>query len=546
MNRLTICVSLLVLSMLTSCSDSSTGSNSAEDLASVNAGVDTTVLEGETITLVAAVYPEGGSVIWTQVSGDFIEGFPTADELTVEVLAPSVASDSALVFSAEYTSLDGQIVYDEVTVQITNIDYAPISVISLEDDVSEPFSSYETITVLGTDSYDQDGEVSEYLWSQIDTNDPLNFTSEVSSSELQFKAPFVSVITTFTLQLTVTDNEGFQGVNTIDIQIAAGTGPIAANAGTDQAVDEYSTVTLDGSDSGSSVSEISCMWEQTYTSSTIVTIDDSESCITTFIAEDVNTEEDLVFTLTVMDEANNTDSDDVIITITPINLGLLHDTGITTCFNDSQEIDCNDSEFPNQDADIGRDAISDLLDKTGYGPRSYDFTKFDDNGDEIDDPSSALFSCVRDNFTGLIWEVKEVASIPEYQNLRGADNRYSFDDSQEALLTCPSDSSCGQEDFISSVNDLGFCGGRNWRLPTYLELLNVLDYNDIDKDNLLPNDFFIETPDVAVGSNKFYWVSDGNAGGEATDYNWVLDLATGDDSTLAPNNLAYVILVREP
>lgn len=546
MNRLTICISLLVLSMLASCSDSSTGSNSAEDLASVNAGVDTTVLEGETITLLAAVYPEGGSVIWTQVSGDFIEGFPTADELTVEVLAPSVASDSTLVFSAEYTSLDGQIVYDEVTVQITNIDYAPISVISLEDDVSEPFSSYETITVLGTDSYDQDGEVSEYLWSQIDTNDPLNFTSEVSSSELQFKAPFVSVITTFTLQLTVTDNEGFQGVNTIDIQIAAGTGPIAANAGADQAVDEYSTVTLDGSDSGSSVSEISCMWEQTYTSSTIVTIDDSESCITTFIAEDVNTEEDLVFTLTVMDEANNTDSDDVIITITPINLGLLHDTGITTCFNDSQEIDCNDSEFPNQDADIGRDAISDLLDKTGYGPRSYDFTKFDDNGDEIDDPSSALFSCVRDNFTGLIWEVKEVASIPEYQNLRGADNRYSFDDSQEALLTCPSDSSCGQEDFISSVNDLGFCGGRNWRLPTYLELLNVLDYNDIDKDNLLPNDFFIETPDVAVGSNKFYWVSDGNAGGEATDYNWVLDLATGDDSTLAPNNLAYVILVREP
>jgi hypothetical protein len=532
---------LLVLSMVTSCSDSSSGSNSAEDLASVNAGIDSTVLEGETITLDATVYPDGGTVIWTQLSGDYIDGFPTTDELTVEVVAQSVSLDSELVFSAEYTSLDGQIVYDEVTVQVTNIDYDPISVISLEDDDSEPFNSYETITVSGTGSYDQDGEVSGYLWSQIDTNESLTFVSDTSSSELQFKAPFVATITTFTLQLTVTDNEGFQGINTIDIQIAAATGPIAANAGEDQAVDEYTTVTLNASDSGSSVSEVSCVWEQTYGSN--VTIDDTESCITTFIAADVDTEEDMIFTVTVIDTAANTDSDDAIITVTPINLGLLHDTGITTCFNDSEEIDCDDSDFPEQDADTGRDAISDLLDKTGDGPRSYDFTKFDANGDELDN-DSLIFSCVRDNFTGLIWEVKQSASIPEFENLRGAENYYSMDDSQDPLVSCPSDSSCGQDVLISSVNDAGFCGGANWRLPTYLELLNLMDYNDVDNGYLLPSDFFTETPDVAVLGHKFYWVSDGSAEGGTTDFNWVLDLATGDDSAILTSSLAYVILVR--
>lgn len=543
MNRVFFCFYSVIFVLLSACSDSSGGSSSAANIASVNAGADREVLEGQLITLDAVVYPEGGTVVWVQTQGPFIEGFPTEDELLIEVQAPAVTADADLVFQAEYTSLDGQVVFDEVTIEVTNIDYPPIAIAKLDDTIVPPYATYQEVSVFGTDSYDQDGEIRQYKWQQVDSNPPLNFISDDESSELQFKAPFVSEITQFTLQLTVTDNMGLQGSNTINVQIAAASTVIAANAGADQEVDEFTIVSIDGSDSASSVSDVSCIWQQTH--GTQVELDNAESCVTQFIAPDVDAVDELIFVLNVADTAGNEASDKTIVTINPVNLGLLHDTGITSCFSDSEEIECGGTEYPEQDADTGRDNISELLDKSGDGPRSFDFTKFDENGDELPN-NSLVFSCVRDNFTGLIWEVKQGASIPEFENLRGAENYYSLDSEQPALSSCPSDSNCGQEQFIDEVNELGFCGGKNWRLPTYIELLNLMDYNDTDSDNLLVSDYFTNTPDVAALGHKFYWVSDGSAEGGTTDFNWVIDLATGDDSAILTNRVAYVILVRTP
>lgn len=544
-NKLSICIYLIILIMISACNDSSGGSNSAANIASVNAGDDTVVVEGQTITLDATVYPEGGTVVWTQISGPTIEGFPTEDELIVEVISPSVSLDTELVFKAEYTSLDGQVVYDEIVVQITNVDYEPIALISIEDEDAQPFNTYDEISLSAVDSYDLDGEIREYAWSQIDENDALQFISDTSSEELKITAPFVTSITNYTLQLTVTDNMGLTGTNTVNVQIAASNSPIAANAGVDQEIDEFTTVELDASASASSVSEVSCKWEQTYPTTLFVSFDNENECITSFSAPDIDSQEEFIFVVNVTDDASNFASDQIVVTVNPINFGLLHDTGITNCFNATEEISCNDPDYPMQDADTGRDDVSDLLDKSGYGVRSFDFTKFDENGDELRN-DSLVFSCVRDNVTGLIWEVKQQPSIPEFQNLRGAENYYSMDDSQDALLSCPSGDNCGQEDFIASVNETGYCGGANWRLPTYLELLNILDYHDLDQSNLLVSDFFPYTPDNAALGHLFYWVSDGSAEGGTNDFNWVIDLATGDDSAILVNKVAYVILVRTP
>jgi len=545
MNKLSICIYLIILIVVSACNDSSGGSNSAANVASVNAGDDITVLEGQTITLDATVYPEGGTVIWTQTLGPTIDGFPTADELTVEVVSPSVSLDTTLSFKAEYTSLDGQIVYDEIIVQVTNIDYDPIALITLEDEDAQPFNTYDEITLSGVDSYDLDGDIRQYAWTQIDSNDALQFITDTSSEELKITAPFVTSITSYTLQLTVTDNMGLTGTNTVNVQIAASDSPIAANAGVDQTVDEFTTVELDASASASSVSEVSCQWEQTYPTTISVSFDDANECITSFSAPDIDSQEEFIFVINVTDSSSNSDSDQVVITINPVNLGLLHDSGITNCFNNTEEISCTDPDYPMQDADTGRDQISALLDKSGDGVRSFDFTKFDENGDELPN-DSLVFSCVRDNFTGLIWEVKQQPSIPEFQYLRGAENYYSMDDGQDALLSCASGDNCGQEDFIASVNEAGYCGGANWRLPTYLELLNILDYNDLDQSNLLVSDFFPYTPDNAALGHSFYWVSDGSAEGGTNDFNWVIDLATGDDSAILMSRTAYVILVRTP
>lgn len=547
MNKLTICIYLTFSIMISACNDSTGGSNTAANVASVNAGADKEVLEGLPITLDAAVYPDGGNLVWVQTSGTFNEGFPTDGALSVDLVAPSVDVDTELVFRAEYTSLDGQIVYDEVKVQVTNVDYPPVAVIKLEDGIIQPFNTYEEFTIFGTDSYDSDGEIRKYSWTQVDTNSPLNFISDTTSSELLIVAPFVVNITNYTLQLTVTDNMGFTGINTVNVQIAASDSVIAANAGLDQTVDEFTRVDIDSSASVSSASDVSCLWQQTYPTTTSVVFDDAEQCITSFVAPDVDAQAEFIFEVTVMDEANNKASDQLMVTVNPVNLGKLHDTGIINCFNNTNEIGCDDSDFPKQDADTGRDEISVLLDKSGSGPRTFDFTKLDQNGDDLPN-SSTVFSCVQDNFSGLIWEVKQPRSIPEFQNLRGVDNLYSMDSSAEALASCTSESNCGQAEFIDNVNAAGYCGGSNWRLPTYLELLNIVDYNDVDKANLLVTEFFRYSPNSNNGNTEeqFYWVSDTSAIGGGGTSNWVLDLSTGDDSTILMNKVAYVILVRTP
>jgi hypothetical protein len=200
-----------------------------------------------------------------------------------------------------------------------------------------------------------------------------------------------------------------------------------------------------------------------------------------------------------------------------------------------------------QDAETGRSSVDELLDKFGVGQRGFDFTKLDVNGDELPD-NALVFSCVRDNFTGLIWEVKQPETIPQHTALRGADNYYSWDDTQAAGASCPSTSDCGVETFIEEVNSATYCGGANWRLPSYQELLGIMDYSALDSGYLLDRDLFPNKADPVTLGHLFHWVSDTYAGGGGESFHWVLDLQTGDDSAIRVSvpDMAYVILVRTP
>lgn len=528
--------------VLTACGGGGGGDGQdGSTVASVNLGADLTVLEGQTFTLSATVFPEGGSVTLTQVSGPFIEGFPIADTLTTEVTAPAISIDSQLVFRAEYDTGNGQRASDQLTVFVTNVNAAPVAVITEADGVVQPYSTYQTITLSAANSYDSDGEIRGYSWTQIDSNTELELVGASNESTVQIVAPFVSEITTYQIQLEVTDNFGLTGTNTINLQIDSADAEIAANAGLDQEVDEFSIVSIDGSQSVSTASDVSCAWS--VITAEQITFADANECKTTFIAPDVDTITQVGIQLTVTDTANNTDTDSLIVTVNPKDLGFLHDTGVTDCYDDNTVITCGGEDYPEQDADAGRDTVA--IDKSGSGERGFDFTKFDIFGDEL--PNSALvFNCVRDNFTGLVWEVKQPSANPRFSTLRSVDNYYSFDDSLDPLASCPDSDSCGVSDYLDAVNDSGFCGGANWRLPTFMELMNILDYNDVDQDSLLDPNFFPYTPDAAELGHKFYWVSEENAEGGGGAFQWVINLQTGDDSAIPMGNAAYIILVREP
>jgi len=529
--------------IISGCSDSGSAQPSAANIASVNAGNDQRTREDQTISISAVGYPEGGTVSWAQLQGPAITEFPTEFTLDLELTPPSVNLDTELVFEVTYTAPSGQVVKDTVSVFITDVNQSPIAIAEVTNENLPPFKTYETVNLSAENSTDSDGEIRQYEWRQIDDNPALSFTTPVNQSQVSFEAPFVSKITNYKLQLTVIDNFGLSDTNILDVQIAASAASIAANAGDDQNVDEFTQVVLDGSESISTVSDVSCAWQQT--SGTAVNISNSGECQAEFIAPDVDSTDLLAFKLTVTDNGNNTASDTTTVAVNPLNLGNLHDTGVIECYDSQQVISCGNESFPNQDAESGRDAVRQNIDKSGSGEQAFDFTKFDANGDEISN-DALVFSCVRDNFTGLIWEVKQPTLNPQFGSLRGVENYYSYDDSAVAQSSCPSTDDCGVEKFVEAVNEQTFCGGANWRLPTYLELMAIMNYGDVDADSLLDPEFFPYSPNSATLGHKFYWVSDASAEGGAEKFNWVMDMQTGDDAAILLGASAYIRLVRTP
>lgn len=154
----------------------------------------------------------------------------------------------------------------------------------------------------------------------------------------------------------------------------------------------------------------------------------------------------------------------------------LNDTGIDWCGNDdTNHLGCPVASHPGQDGDFGRDALAreGLLDKVGAGAAGFDYTKLDANGNDL--PASATdWSCVRDNHTGLIWEVKTTDG-----GLQDKDNTYTWynpdpdtnggDPGVQDGGNCTG-SACDTHGYVQAVNAQGLCGASDWRMPAVMEL----------------------------------------------------------------------------
>ncbi len=142
------------------------------------------------------------------------------------------------------------------------------------------------------------------------------------------------------------------------------------------------------------------------------------------------------------------------------------DTGLTKCYNNSVEIPCpfEGQDFHGQDAQY-------------RGPvRSY--TKLNGSGNPLPE-DAANWVMVRDNVTGLIWEVKEnMDDAEDYNNPHDADNRYTWCDINPDS-NGGNQGACGAhdtKDFIDDLNNANFGGHHDWRLPTLKELQTLIDY----------------------------------------------------------------------
>lgn len=205
--------------------------------------------------------------------------------------------------------------------------------------------------------------------------------------------------------------------------------------------------------------------------------------------------------------------------------GGLNDTGIDWCTDEfAFDLDCPVAGYEGQDGDFGRDAMvrHDKLDKVGSGAAGFDFTKIDQDGNLL--PESATeWSCVRDNQTGLIWEVKT-----DDGGLRDKDNTYTWFDPDPLVNggepgvqnggVCV-ESNCDTTGYVEAVNGGGLCGSRQWRMPTKQDLMSIYDRSvRINSSEVsIDTDYFPNS-----GQNRF-WSGSTIAGAPQSAWNVKLD-----------------------
>ncbi len=227
---------------------------------------------------------------------------------------------------------------------------------------------------------------------------------------------------------------------------------------------------------------------------------------------------------------------------TPPNLTIkLNDTGVTTCSNfDFNGLACPVEGFPRQDAQYGRDAqaLAGALNKVGGGEAGFDFTKLDGNGNSL--PANASqWDCVKDNFTGLIWEVKTTSG------LRSMNNTYSWYDPDNSKNggnagtqnggICTG-SSCDTDGYVQTVNSQGLCGASDWRMPDVNELSSIVHNAKASPIPNIDNGYFPNTPASAVWSSSPYAKDSNNS--------WYVDFSSGHVWYYSKFSNDHVRLVR--
>lgn len=211
-----------------------------------------------------------------------------------------------------------------------------------------------------------------------------------------------------------------------------------------------------------------------------------------------------------------------------------------------------DSVPAGQDAVYGRDATP-ATNSSVDGYNGFSFTKLGDDGQPLtiqdriysDIGSEELgtkWSCVQDNVTGLVWEIKtndgglhDKDWTYTWYNSTGI-NTGSWGGNPDGFDQCSYITRCDTEKYVADVNAIGLCGASDWRMPRIDELNSIVDRGRFDP--ALDTRFFPIT--ISPGA---YWSSSPSASDYR--YAWAVNFYYGYEISEAKDyRYGYVLLVR--
>lgn len=536
----------------------------------VNAGPDATVTEGATYAFSAQVSGGDGNYSFSwRVSPALSITHEDTSQAAASFVAPEVNSSTQYTFTLTVNDQSGNTASDETVITVAPVNLAPQANISVPQWQGLPANTFPggvEIILDGTASSDPDASstpgIASYHWSQLSGENVITGVA-TDLATLTITTPITNDTQNLTFQLEVTDSEG--AVDTIDaslsVQSASDTLPVV-DAGFSQGVFSGEIVILSGQASTSvpSARPLIFQWQR---SGNVVSptqqelvgqahngVDDDDALSTFAIAPAVASASVVVYTLTVTDANGNQVEDAINVRVRPMPTPLINDTGFLQQATNTALTQAQQNEFPGQDGQRGADIIekNGLIEKAGRGKAGFDFTRLNANGDE-QDAGATSWSCVRDNVTGLIWEVKTddgTFQDKDYtyawysDEVNGGFEGDLLGNNASCLLT-----NCNTSAYVEAVNAQGLCGFYDWRMPTHHELFSLMHMGMADSV-AIDEDYFPHTGQVS-GAPLWYWTSVPSADGVNDDdarNAWALDFVSGVDNFLNKSTAARVRLVR--